>query len=614
MQKKGNTFAKYTWFLLIYNILVILWGAYVRASGSGAGCGSHWPACNGQAIPSFQKYETVVEFFHRLTSGLTLPLVIGLYVYAAKNYIKNHQIRMAAAGALFFTIAEAILGAGLVKFGLVDKNDSVARAVVMSLHLCNTFLLTACLGLSAWLASGRPVMKLKGQGPLMVGLLAMLGSMVALGVSGAVAALGDTLFPATSIVEALRQELSPTAHFLVRLKLLHPLMATCVGLFMVLMLGLASHLRPSVELKKFSQITIAVYALQLLIGLVNVSFLAPIEIQLVHLLFADIVWVCAVISTAIALENGVPQKELEGVNTNDVVDAAKDLVGAKLWKAYITVTKPRVISLLLFTTIAGAFIAQGGMPDGFLLFIITIAGYMMAGSANAINMVIDRDIDARMKRTSNRPTVTQVLPSRNVLFFAFCLAGIAFTMFTVFANLLSAMLSLAGLAFYVIIYTLLLKRRTWQNIVIGGAAGSFPPLVGYAAVSNQLSPLAWILFGIIFLWTPVHFWALAILIKDDYAKAGVPMLPVVHGEKATVIQILCYAVLTAVLCIVPFVQKDLGQTYFVSSLVLNGVLIAHCINIMKNPERPKVLSLYKYSMLYLALLFMMIAIDRAQGI
>src|SRR5207237_1986519 len=163
--------------------------------------------------------------------------------------------------------------------------------------------------------------------------------------------------------------------------------------------------------------------------------------------------------------------------------------------------------------------------------------YMAAGAANAINMVLERDLDLRMGRTEKRPTVTQTIPARSALQFALAMMVGSFVLLWAAANLLSAMLALAGLAFYVVIYTLILKRRTWHNIVIGGAAGAFPPLVGWAAVTNQMSPLAWYLFAIIFVWTPVHFWALALLIKDDYAAAGVPMLPVVLGERVTVIQI-----------------------------------------------------------------------------
>jgi protoheme IX farnesyltransferase len=172
------------------------------------------------------------------------------------------------------------------------------------------------------------------------------------------------------------------------------------------------------------------------------------------------------------------------------------------------------------------------------------------------------------------------------------------------------MLALAGLAFYVVIYTLLLKRRTWHNIVIGGAAGAFPPLVGYAAITNELTPLAWSLFALVFVWTPVHFWALALLIKDDYAEAGIPMLPVVHGERTTILQIMFYAILTALISAIPFVQKDVGWFYLGPVVILNGVLFIRCFQLYQKPDRPRAVSLYKYSMVYLALVFLIMALDR----
>jgi protoheme IX farnesyltransferase len=270
-----------------------------------------------------------------------------------------------------------------------------------------------------------------------------------------------------------------------------------------------------------------------------------------------------------------------------------------------------VISLLLFTTITAMFAAAGGWPGLWLLLWVSIGGYMSAGAANTINMVIDRDIDGTMKRTAKRPTVTQNISSQNALLFGFALAAGSFVILWSAANLLSAMLALAGLAFYVVIYTLILKRRTWQNIVIGGAAGSFPPLVGWAAVTNQVTPLAWLLFAIIFVWTPVHFWALALMIKEDYANAGVPMLPVVRGERATVIQIGFYAVLTTIISALPVLLPHVGWEYFAIAMLLNGFLLARCLQLYVHTDRPRAVSLYKYSMLYLALLFLTLAVDRA---
>jgi heme o synthase len=247
-----------------------------------------------------------------------------------------------------------------------------------------------------------------------------------------------------------------------------------------------------------------------------------------------------------------------------------------------------------------------------LFLAVFVGGYFAAGAANAINMVIDRDIDFRMRRTASRPTVTQKIPARNALYFGMILAFGSFLILWAGANLLSAMLALAGLVFYVVVYTLFLKRRTWHNIVIGGAAGAFPPLVGWAAVAGDLhSPLSWYLFGIIFLWTPAHFWALALLIKDDYAEAGIPMLPVVLGDRITVIQIAIYAVLTAIVSIVPLAQGLVGIGYVIAAIVLNLIFLGLSAQLFVRTDRPTASRVFHYSMLYLALLFLAMAVDSA---
>ena len=257
------------------------------------------------------------------------------------------------------------------------------------------------------------------------------------------------------------------------------------------------------------------------------------------------------------------------------------------------------------------FIAKGGWPGGWLLIAVTIGGYCAAGSANAINMVYDRDIDVRMERTAKRPTVTAEIPASHALIFAAALAAISFGLLTYAANVLAAIMAMAGLLFYVFIYTMLLKRRTWHNIVIGGAAGAFPPLVGYSAITGQLNPLSWVLFGIIFVWTPVHFWALALVIQDEYKDAGIPMLPVVHGDRATVIQIAIYTLLTVIVSAIPLFQGEAKLLYLASAAFLNVILVIRTLELVKVPERPQAMRLFKFSMLYLALLFTTIAIDRA---
>ncbi|MER3554932.1 MAG: protoheme IX farnesyltransferase [Meiothermus sp.] len=281
------------------------------------------------------------------------------------------------------------------------------------------------------------------------------------------------------------------------------------------------------------------------------------------------------------------------------------------WRDYFWMTKPRVISLLLFTTLTTMFVAAGGWP-GLGLFAVTfIGGYMAAGSANVFNMVIDRDIDARMRRTAKRPTVTAKVSTLDALLFAGALMIGSFLLLCLGANLATALLAMAGLGWYVVVYTLYMKRRYWSNIVIGGAAGAFPPLVGWAAVTGDVSLFGWYLFLIIFFWTPVHFWALAIMIKDDYAAVGVPMLPVVRGNQETAYQIGLYAILTMVVSLVPVLMGELRVFYLVCAVLLNALMLLRSLQLCKSQERPVAVSLYKYSMLYLALLFIAMAVDRA---
>lgn len=604
-------FARVSLAILVFNILVIVWGAFVRASLSGDGCGAHWPFCDGEVVPPLASTKQIVEFVHRLSSGIVLLSSIWLLVASRRVFAKGHPVRLTSLLTLLFTLAEAALGAILVLFGWVAQNDSYHRAIAMSLHLVNTFLLVGSLTLTVYFAFGGPKLAWKNQGILKPALLFGLFGVLVLGISGAVTALGDTLYPATSLAEGLQQDFSPTSSLLLRLRLFHPLIATSVGLYLTLIIGLANYLRPSSLLLRFSRWVAFLFVAQMALGFLNVYLMAPIWLQLVHLALADALWIAVILSTAAALGEGVQRVELGKAHVPQVDDSVERPTGMALVKDYIWLTKPRVISLLLFTTLMAMLVAAGGWPGTWLFLTVAVGGYMAAGGANAINMVVERDLDAQMKRTSKRPIVTRHITSRQGLAFGLALAAGSFILLWSVANLLTAVLALAGLVYYVFIYTLWLKRRTWQNIVIGGGAGAFPPLVGWASVTGNLSPLAWWLFLIIFMWTPVHFWALSLLIKDDYANAGVPMLPVVLGERITVIQIGLYTIATAIVSVMPLLQKDLGVAYFGGAVLLNLVLFARSLQLYRNPDRPRAVTLYKYSMLYLALLFVVMVVDRA---
>ena len=275
----------------------------------------------------------------------------------------------------------------------------------------------------------------------------------------------------------------------------------------------------------------------------------------------------------------------------------------------VTLTKPRIISLLLVTTIAPMFVA--GTPSWTLVAAVFVGGYLMAGGANAVNMYVDRDIDDRMARTRLRPIPSGRMAAREVLFFGILLATTATYLLAHFANVLTAALALAGFYFYVFIYTRWLKRSTPQNIVIGGAAGAFPPLVGWAAVTGRIDLLAIYLFLIIFYWTPPHFWALALLKQRDYDRAGVPMAPLVWGERETMRQMFWYTGVLIPLTLLPVAFGALGWIYLVGAVLLDGALLLAVVRVARRqPWSAAAWSLYKFSLLYLALLFAAMVADR----
>lgn len=294
--------ARASWLALAYNLGVIAWGAYVRATGSGAGCGSHWPLCNGEVIPRAAAVETLVEFSHRATSGLALISVVVLFFWARRVAQPGHPVRTGALLSLVFMISEALLGAGLVLFGLVGDDASGIRAVVVSAHLLNTFLLLASMTLTVWWASGGGVLRVTGrqgrqgrQGDrarLVAGVLAIL----LVSCSGAVTALGDTLFPNASLLEGLAADLSPTAHVLIRLRTIHPVLAVMTALYLAPSVWRFADRRPLD--RPVAHVLIALLGTQLALGFLNVLLLAPVWLQLVHLLVADALWIAYVLLAA----------------------------------------------------------------------------------------------------------------------------------------------------------------------------------------------------------------------------------------------------------------------------------------------------------------------------
>jgi heme A synthase len=294
-------FAAYAWCVLAYNVAVVLWGAFVRATGSGAGCGNHWPLCNGIVVPNGPAIQTIIEFTHRLTSGLALISVLVLLVWAWRSFPRKHPSRTGAILAVVFMLTEALLGAALVLLQHVAQNKSAGRGISISLHLLNTLTLLAVLALTAWWAGGRAALDLREwRGLAWLLAASMLGFML-LGISGAIAALGDTLFPARSIAAGFAQDASESAHIFVRLRVLHPAIAIAVAFLLAYAIWCAVKLRPQPERQWAALGLTMLSVVQLALGGINIGLLAPIWLQIVHLLVADLLWISLVLYSASAL-------------------------------------------------------------------------------------------------------------------------------------------------------------------------------------------------------------------------------------------------------------------------------------------------------------------------
>ncbi|BCS35171.1 hypothetical protein TBR22_A43980 [Luteitalea sp. TBR-22] len=296
-----RSLARTAWLVLAYNLLVIAWGAYVRATGSGAGCGAHWPLCDGRLIPRSLGASTLIEYSHRLTSGLALVSVVVLLAWVRRACPPGHPARRGAAMTVLFMLTEAAVGAGLVLFELVADNASMARALFMAVHLANTFVLVAWMTLTAWWLSGGEDLEVSAAPGRAAAVGGLLTAVTVVGVSGAIAALGDTLFPSQTLAEALAADLSPTSHLLIRLRMFHPALAITTAVLLIVAAPVLAR-RSAVPLASTLARGVSLLAvLQVVAGVVNVALLAPVWMQLVHLLLADALWITLVLLGAVVL-------------------------------------------------------------------------------------------------------------------------------------------------------------------------------------------------------------------------------------------------------------------------------------------------------------------------
>ena len=563
--------------------IAVAWGGIVRATGSGMGCADDWPLCQGQLLPAANA-GSIIEWIHRALALASGVAVFWTATLAVRSY-RGRGLGLALAAIPLFLL-QAILGAITVWLALPHEwvtlhfaNAQIFLGVLTALVIESRIARPDRADRSSawtWLVAAAAASTF---------LLQLSGAFVR--ASGSTAACrgwpacdGGLLFPTTG---------APAIH------MLHRYLSVAVGILIVYAALAAWRRRSEIPgAGAAAAWTLGLFMLQVAVGAANPLTGFNVIPLAAHPGVASALW-CATVALAV-----VAWRPPAGAR-----DTLRDVV---------SLTKPAIMSLLLLTAVGGAFLAAQGVPPVLPLIATVIGGALASGGASSLNHYFDRDIDERMRRTRRRPLVARRIPNALAIGVGITFNIAAFVVLLAWANLLAAVLALSGTVFYIAVYTLWLKRTTTHNIVIGGAAGAIPPLVGWAAVAGSLDLAAWLLFAIVFFWTPAHFWALAILIKDDYERAGVPMLPVVRGDVATTWGILWYSLSLIPLSVLVFLIGAAGPLYLGSALTLGVIFVAFAVRLLRGTElrrRALARGLYLYSLLYLALLFTAIVVDSA---
>jgi protoheme IX farnesyltransferase len=583
--------------LLTYLLIVV--GAIVRVTGSGLGCGEHWPLCNGQLFPPLD-LPTFIELSHRFVTALVTPVILATAFFAWRDYRRVRWILRPALSSMALLVIQILLGAATVKMAL--------DPVVVAVHLANALALFAMLITTTVVAFQLEKDARIGDSLLHFDALSSLAGMTMLSVyalliTGAIVT-GTHAGAACEGWPLCNGSLTPSST-LGLLHMGHRYVAAAVGLMIVGAVVQAWRLRrANTPVVVTAAVTGALFLGQVLVGRENVLRGFPIVLNGLHIATAAAVWAGMVVFAVLALQY-VRLSPLKFA-----IPARPQFRGVAAVADYFALTKPIIMVLLLTTTIAAMVVAGHGWPPLDLLFWTVLGGALASGGASALNQVIDRELDQHMTRTASRPLAAGRIDLAAGLAFGLILSIASFYVLAVYVNLMAALLALAGNLYYVIGYTLLLKKSTVQNIVIGGGAGAIPPLVGWAAVTGYVNMPALFLFAIIFFWTPPHFWALALLKKNDYARAGIPMLPVVWGDQETRWHIFLYTLLVVALSLLLTPARVAGPVYLAAAAALGMVFIFHAAWLLRMGGNKLAWRLYKYSSLYLALIFAALVIDR----
>jgi len=582
---------------LVTYALVVL-GGVVRVSGSGLGC-PDWPLCHGRLLPPLNLYA-IIEYSHRTTASLASALIVLTAAVALLAWRKRRDIVIPAMVALGLLVAQVVLGAITVRLELPPMIVLAHLATAMALLAAVCVTAVAASVARPTTATDRASVPLARAAAAGTYLLILSGSLVV----GSGASSSCAAWPLCGGGFSLSFEGYPA------IQLLHRGLAAAIGVLIIVSLfALLNRHRVQRAVRATVALTLAALAFQVAVGAAVVTLHLPAALRGLHLALASAVWAGTVVLAVLADRlpaGGAPVAVAD--HARQPPRPAREVV-----LDYVSLAKPRIIPLLLITALGGMMMAERGWPSTGLVVLTLLGGALAAAGAGAINCWIDRDLDGAMLRTRRRPLPDGRIAPSHALLFGIALGLAAFVLLAFWVNVLTATLAISGLLFYVFVYTLWLKRWTVQNIVIGGAAGAVPPVVGWAAVTHRVDLTAIYLFAVIFLWTPPHFWALALRLKGDYARARVPMLPVVRGEAVARRQILLYTLVLVAVTLAVVVTGALGLLYLAGAAVLGGVFIALAVVNLRNQRQRWSRLLFDYSIAYLGLLFAVMVADRMIG-
>src|SRR5688500_4718005 len=583
----------------IATIVLFAIGGLVRGTGSGLGC-STWPACEpGHLFPS-GTVHSLIEFSHRGMAFLVIVLTALTGLAAIRVARREPALLWPAVLAFPLVLVQAGLGAVVVATELDPWWVTAHFVAALVLIADVTYVASAVRTLDAEAIheSGDPSLsRLTVITAAVVGLLLLVGTYVR-------ASDAQLVFTDWPLMDG---RLVPTLGGAATAMFLHRALA---AIAMLLVLWTAIRARTDSGrrdvLVRLSSTALVLFTAQILVGAANVwTRLQPWAV-VAHVALTVLIW-ATVVALATASRLGDASTEPEPGPAEHATGERPSLRDTVT--AYYRLTKPRIVLLLLITTVPAMLLAAEGLPSPWLILATLAGGALAAGSANAINMYLDRDIDAIMRRTRQRPLPAHAIAPEHALRFGFALGAIAFYFLAVAVNVLAAVLALSAIAFYVFVYTMWLKRTTAQNIVIGGAAGAVPALVGWTAVTGTLAWPAVVLFAIVFVWTPPHFWALAMGFSGDYAAAGVPMLPVVRGEAETRRRILLYSLVLFATTLLLIPVGHMGLVYITAAVLLGGSFVYRAVEVWRKADVARTRRLFTFSILYLAGLFGAVGLD-----